>query len=156
MKLTIASLIILALSTLQTLSARGDDFGCIARWNSITDARQDVAALAEMKDDDFNVKQFVQDHVILDLKVWRNSQDTTDQDGNPVHNYLPGYFAFISANRRIAAIENSSAVQVCINITKMNNNEGGFVVLSNYSNAILKDVRFEPVFMGMNLPWANW
>lgn len=101
---------------------------------------------------------FAGDHVIPDLKVWRNSQDTTQTVTGPggqqyqqtVHNYLTGYYALISMPRVVLSLRDHSALQVVI--TRDNNT----VLKRNVTFALLNDLRFEPIYAGCNYPWGAW
>lgn len=128
-------------------------FDYVLTWTDIATARQDAAALANMLPDGQSVQQWMQDHVIPGLKVWRVSQNPNgiDTDGN----YVSGYFALVSVNKRVSELDDDSACVLILDRKKMNAAQSGFVVHSAYSAAILKDVRFEPIFMGMSVPWGG-
>jgi len=114
----------------------------------------DAVAVLQTYTDAQSVKQFAQDHC-LELTVWRNSQDTTDGSGNAVHHPLAGYFVLISMPGVIPAVLNHSAVQIVVDRDKMNAGQGGFLLANNIAGAILQDIRFSPVFTGMNVPWGG-
>ena len=130
-------------------------YDCILMWDDLAAARQDAIAAAHMLLDDFDAQQFLADHVIAGVKVWRASHDTTDGDGNVVHSYIAKYFALVSVTRRITALENASALVLALDRDKMNARESGYVLKTAYSAALLQDIRFEPVFMGMDVPWGG-
>lgn len=132
-------------------------YDAILRWSNITSARSDAVALAHMLPDDQGIEEWLTDHVIGDVKVWRNSQTTFDVDGNPVYTYLPGYYALVSADHNIPAISNSSALQLAINRDLLNDGApvNQYILINNISSSIpLSDIRFQPVFTGTRLPWA--
>ena len=130
-------------------------YDAILRWDSAAEAKADAIALAHSDPDELNVRQWMLDHVIPNVKVWRASQDTVDGGGNVTHNYLPGYYVLISATHRIPALEATGAIQLVINRDKMNAREAGFVVRSTVAPSVLQDIRFEPVFCGMDMPWGG-
>jgi hypothetical protein len=155
MKLASALTASLVLFSAVAHAARADQFDCIFKWDTVIDARADVKMLAHSILDDQGVRQFVQDHVISNIKVWRASQDTVDISGDTLHNYLPGFFALISVDHRIPVLENDPALQVCVNRDKMNAGQTPYLFLSSYSAAILKDIRFAPIYMGANFPFGS-
>lgn len=123
----------------------------VMKWADLATAKADVVASANMRSD---LADWLRDHC-TEIQVWRNSQDTTDVDGNVVHVYLPGFFVLISVRRRIAAIENDVACQLGLDRDMMNARQPGFVLISNVSPAVLQDIRFQPVFAGMDVPWGG-
>lgn len=136
------------------------DYDCIMMWDTKAAALADaVAILSNTSLDAQGARDWLRDHVIPDLQVWRNSLDTTttDAQGNTivVHSYIAKYFALISLTHRVAAIESDPALVLALDRDKMNARQAGFVLFSAYSNAILQDIRFQPVFLGMDVPWGG-
>lgn len=97
---------------------------------------------------------FAGDRVIPNIKVWRASQDVagTDGEGNPTvtHTYLTGWFVLVSLPRLVPALRDHAAVQVVIN------GETNEIIRKTVTNAVMQDLRFEPVFAGRDYPWGNW
>lgn len=146
---------LLAFAAVPAGAVRADQYDCIFKWTNVAAARADAAAQAHTALDDQGARQFLADHVIAPIQVWRASQDTTDGQGNIVHNPLPGFFALISSDSRMPALEADPALQLCVNRDKMNRGERPYLLLSTFSAAILLDLRFAPVYMGANVPFGS-
>ncbi len=96
---------------------------------------------------------FAEDRVIPNMQVWRASQDV-----NGVHTPLSGWFLLISleSGRIPNALRDHASVQVVINRDKANARQAGAIIRSTVSQALLQDLRFQPVFAGSDYPWGNW
>jgi len=133
---------------------------CFLKFASLAAALADAQALAHTQLDDQGVRQFMADHVVGQVQVWRASQDVagTDADGNPTvtHTFLPGRFFTVSGENLPAALINHAAVQVCVNRDKASARTSGMVVKSNVSLALLQDLRFSPVWEGADYPFGAW
>lgn len=94
-----------------------------------------------------------------DLKFWRASQDVagTDADGNPTvtHSYLPGFFILYSDMRLIPALRDAAFVQVVLDRDKAIKRQAGGVIKSTVPIALLKDLRWSPVWAGDSPPWGT-
>ena len=96
---------------------------------------------------------FAADRVIPNLQVWRDSQDVTDTNGNVTHTFLPGWYAMIALDRVIPALRDYSATVLALN---RNRQLGDNLVISKqFTNAILLDIRFSPVFAGSYYPFGG-
>lgn len=107
-----------------------------------------------------NQDQFAPDLILPNVRVWRASQDTpgTDADGNPTvtHNYLPGFYILVSLPRTEPSLRDHAAIQVAADRDKMNARQDGMVLRKSFSDTLMQDLRFEPVFAGMTPPWGAW
>jgi hypothetical protein len=74
----------------------------------------------------------------------------------PVHHPLAGYFVMISLDHVVPALLNHAAVQLVVDRDMMNARQPGAVLKSTVGNVVLQDLRFSPVFAGMNPPWGNF
>lgn len=130
------------------------------KFASAAEARADPVVQAYVRQDDNNQPIFRADVVIPGVRVWRASADTpgTDADGNHfvTHTFLPGYFIFVSASQVIPALRDHPALQVAVDRDKMNARQSGMVLRSTVNNTVLQDLRFEPIYAGMNPPWGAW
>jgi len=133
--------------------AFANQIDCVAKWTDKATAMADAQAVLQTSLDGQGVRQWLASNV-MEIQPWRDSQDTLDSDGNVVHHPLSGYFVLISLDHVMPALRDEPAIQVCIDRDKMNAGQGGFVLKSNVSNAILQDIRFG-VFAGMNVPWGG-
>jgi hypothetical protein len=135
-------------------------YDAMFKFASLAAAKADPVVQQYMAMDDAQVAQFRLDLIIPDVKIWRASQDVagTDADGNPTvtHTFLPGYFIFVSASQIIPALRDHPALQVAVDRDKMNARQAGMVVRNNITNTVLQDVKFEPVYAGMDPPWGAW
>ena len=146
----IRALIILVLMT--TL-ARADQFDYVLQFANLAALKADATAAAAGLTSD--QADFLRDRA-MQVQVWRNSQDTTDGQGNVTHTLLPGLFILISLDRNIPALTNHAAVQLVINRDKCNARQAGCIVRSTVSNPVLQDIRIAPVFMGSDFPWGGF
>ncbi len=96
---------------------------------------------------------FAQDRVIPGLQVWRASQDV-----GGAHTFLPGWFLLISleSGRIPNALRDHDAVQCVINRDKANARQAGAIIRKTVSDAVMQDLRFQPVFAGSDYPWGAW
>jgi hypothetical protein len=133
---------------------------CFIKFASLAAALADAQVLAHTTLDDQGARQFLADHAIGQVQVWRASQDVagTDADGNPTvtHALLPGRFFTISGESLPSALIADAAVQVCVDRDKAGRRQTGMVVKSNISLPLLQDLRFNPVFAGSDYPWGAW
>lgn len=118
----------------------------ILRFTSRAAAKDDPAVRAYLRRNEADTDDdFAPDAIIPNVKVWRASQDV-----NGVHNYLAGFFVLVSLPRIVPALRDHDAVQVVINA------DTNAVLRKTVSNAVMQDLRFEPVFAGSNYPFGNW
>jgi hypothetical protein len=126
-------------------------FDAVLRFNTLAaaeadpDVQQHYDAVADV---------FAADRVAR-VDVWRASQDTVGNGGSIVHSFMSGVFLLISMPRLVTSLRDNAAIQLVLNRDKMNAREPGFVVRSTISAGILQDIRFGPVFAGMDVPWAG-
>lgn len=149
----------LAFLLLFPTAALADQYDYVLKFADKTTAMADATAVSQTYLDGQGVRQWATSNVV-ELTVWRNSQDTNggnDPDGNAiiVHHPLAGYFVLFSLPRVVPALVNHPAVQLVVDRDQMNAGTPGFVLASGVSNAILQDIRFSPVFAGMNPPWGS-
>jgi hypothetical protein len=62
----------------------------------------------------------------------------------------------ISLDHVVPALLNHAAVQLVVDRDMMNARQPGAVLKSTVGNVVLQDLRFGPVFAGMNPPWGNF
>ena len=133
---------------------------CFLHFASLAAALADAQVLAHTQLDDQSVRQFMADHVVGQVQVWRNSQDVagTDAQGNPMvtHTFLPGKYFTVSGENLDPALINNAAVQVCVNRDKAAARVSGMIVKSNLSLPLLQDLRFSPVWAGSDYPFGAW
>jgi hypothetical protein len=98
-------------------------------------------------------------YVIKDLKIWYESQDEIikeegyEKDKTNIsvkHNYISGWGVLISlseVNENFLDHPNMLLV-----FDRKENN----LIKNNLKNHILKDIRFSPVFAGVEYNWGNW
>jgi hypothetical protein len=130
------------------------------KFASLAAAKADPVVQHYMALDDSQQAQFQLNIIIPGVQVWRASQDVvgTDTDGNPTvtHTFLPGYFIFVSADHIIPELRDHPALQVAVDRDKMNARQVGMVLKTNITNTLLQDLRFQPIYAGMNPPWGAW
>lgn len=130
------------------------------KFASLAAAKADPVVQRYTALDDAQQSQFMPDLVIPDVKVWRASQDVagTDAEGNSMvtHTYLTGYYVLVSLPQVVTALRDNPAVQVAVDRDKMNSRQTGMVLKSNVTTPVLQDLRFQPVYAGMNPPWGAW
>jgi hypothetical protein len=130
------------------------------KFASLAAAKADPVVQHYMSLDDSQQAQFQLNIIIPGVQVWRASQDVigTDADGNPTvtHTLLPGYFIFVSADHVISELRDHPALQVAVDRDKMNARQVGMVLKSTITNSLLQDLRFQPIYAGMNPPWGSW
>lgn len=91
------------------------------------------------------------DYVLVDLQVWRPSQDVAgpnDSFGNPtvIHTFLTGWFVMVSLPNQVPVLLNHSALQFALD------RDGPPYVIKNNIGAVMQDVRVSPIFMGSHYP----
>lgn len=124
----------------------------VLKFASLAAAKADpvVQQYRDVIDDLFN-----SDSVIPDVKVWRASQDV-----NGAHTFLSGYYLLVSLTSeqasKVSDLQNLTAVQFVVNRDKANARQAGAVIKANVSNAVLQDLRMQPVFAGSDYPWGAW
>lgn len=131
-------------------AARADQIDVVLKFASLAAAKADPVIQRHY---DAIQDLFAQDRVIPGLEVWRASQDV-----GSVHTLLPGWFLLISleSGRIPAALRDHPAVQVVINRDRANARQAGAIIRSTVSQALLQDLRFQPVFAGADYPWGAW
>jgi hypothetical protein len=117
---------------------------CILKFTSKAAA---LTALANHTDG----QDWLPDHVLPDVKVWRTSQDVGD-----VHTYLTGYFVMISLPQAVPALNNIAAVQFVVDRDLANAWQPGMILKANLTNAVLQDLRVSPLFAGCDWPFGAW
>lgn len=136
----------------------------ILRFTDAATAKADAQMLASaLGADDQGVKQFRADHCLVFAAVWRNSQDTTTTgtgpDGQqitvPVHHPMTGFFVLVSLQQIVPALRDHAAVQLVIDRDKLNARQAGMIIRSTVGAVVLQDIRFSPVFAGMDPPWGS-
>lgn len=92
------------------------------------------------------------------LKFWRDSQDVagTDGEGNPTvtHTYLPGFYILVSLPNVVNKLVNHSAVQLVLDVEKINERDWSGILKRNVTVPVLKDLRWSPVWAGRKYPWG--
>lgn len=138
----------------------------ILKFTNKAEALADViATMSARTGKDINgadVKDWMADRAMR-IQVWRASQDTTttvtgpggQQITVPVHNYLSGYYVLISLNRLVLALRDHAALQLVIDLDKLNARQAGGIIRSTVGAAVLQDIRFAPTYLGMNVPWGS-
>jgi len=129
----------------------------VFRFNSLADAVADPTVQQYM---DQLRTLFLTDQAITDLQVWRVSQDVAgvSPDGIPIvtHSYLGGFYLYVSLPRVVLSLRDHPNLQVAIDRDAANTRRPGMILKSNLTNAVLQDVRFQPVFAGADYPWGAW
>src|SRR4051812_42819408 len=92
-------------------------------------AKADAVAGLQTVNDDLGVNQWLASNCV-EVTIWRNSQDTLDGQGNPVHTPLAGFYVLISLNHVVPALLNHAAVQLVVDRDAMNTRTPGFVLKS--------------------------
>lgn len=130
-------------------------FDAVLRFNTLAAAKADPDVQQHYN----AILDFFAADRVARVDVWRASQDTVVPDGNGgssiVHSFMSGVFLLISMPRLVTSLRDNAAIQLVLNRDKMNAREAGFVVRSTISAGILQDIRFGPVFAGMDVPWAG-
>lgn len=103
---------------------KATQYDAVIGFSSITAAKADPDV---QKHYDAIEDAFASDRVVQ-IKVWRPSQDTTDGDGNVVHNYLTGVFFLISLPRLVTSLRDNPAIRVVIDRDKCNARQSGCIV----------------------------
>lgn len=117
----------------------------LLKFASIEAAKADSVIKTYLRRNEAGGDDFAPDAIIPDTKVWKVSQDK-----NRIHNYLPGYFLTISLFNVLVELQNHKAVQIVINVDENK------ILYKTISDAIIQDLRFEPIFSGRDYPWGNW
>ena len=91
---------------------------------------------------------------IIVVQGWRPSQDTVDGEGNVVHAYLDRFSILVSLKNVPQALLNASTMQLILDRDKCAARQVGCVVSTSLTIPQLNDVRFEPIFFGMDPPWG--
>lgn len=87
--------------------------------------------------------------VIPGLQIWRNSLDVAG-----VHTFLTGWYGVISLDSINNTLVNHAGLQLAIDREKSKAGQVA-IIRSNLTNAVLQDLRFQPVFAGSNYPFGN-
>lgn len=130
-------------------AVHADQYDAVLQYANAAAAKADLAAHYDAISDAFLADR------VESIQVWRASQDTTDGQGNVVHNYLAGFFVLVSASRLILSLRDDPNLQIVVNRDLCNERRSGCVVKSNINVAILQDIRFSPVFMGSDIPFGG-
>lgn len=137
-----------------------DQYAAIFRFNNWVSAKADTEIRKQMHTALNDIDLDLLRDRAMEVNVWRHSQDVigTDVEGNQtrIHNYFNGATFIISLPFLIRELRDHPALQVVLNLNKCEAKIVGCVVKSNISNVILQDLRFSPVFAGMNLPWGDF
>lgn len=91
---------------------------------------------------------------VLPVRVWRPSQDTIDGESNVVHNYLPGVWYLVSVRTPDRQLDLSNATEFVFERTKCNAHAVGCLKQKNPNAPGQQDLRYEPVYMGTDMPWG--
>lgn len=127
------------------------------RFTSRAEAKADpdIRAFHHALDDRFDDAQ-----IIVNPDFWRHSQDvvTTDGEGNEVrtHNYIAGFVICVSLDRVVQRLVDHPATQVVLDRDKANARQAGAVIYRAVSLAVLRDLRWSPVFAGADYPWGGF
>lgn len=92
---------------------------------------------------------------IDNVKVWMVSDDTTT--GTPprvVHQYLPGYWVMIAAEKTESVLENDMALEFALDRDACN--RGAPFIVKNNVGAEINDYAHEPTFAGANYPLGGY
>lgn len=124
------------------------------KWGSVGEAKQDALMLANhlglslVSPDNRN---WLLDHVLPDVQVWRPSQDiVTVSPATRTHVYLSGWSAIISIPQRAAILLNASALAFALDRDRCN--AGQSFVIKNNIGAIITDIGVSPIFAGSKYP----
>lgn len=115
-------------------------------------AMADAVVISQTYLDGQSVRQWLGQNVV-ECQIWRNSLDTLDGNGNPVHHPLAGFFVLISLPNVIPALFNHSAVQGVFDRDLINAGDVTGILKSPFTNAVLRDFRVSPLFAGMRPFW---
>lgn len=134
--------------------AYADQFAAVIAFANVTAAKADP----DVRQNYDAAQDLFADDRVLSVRAWRDSQDIAgvDGDGNPTvtHNYLPGVFFVISLPRLVPSLRDNASIRAVLNLDKCAARTAGCVVKANVSNAMLQDIRFSPIFAGMDIPWG--
>lgn len=90
---------------------------------------------------------------VVEVKIWKPSEDTLDEDENVVHNYLSGVWLLVSSDADDTVADNSSSREFTLNRIWGKNKA---CLKSKKAGAIdSNDFKFEPVFSGMDVPFGS-
>lgn len=129
-------------------------YDAMLKFTDRATAIADAVALTQTYLDDQGIRQFFNQNCLV-TSPWRDSQDTVDGNGNPVHHLLVGFFVIASFDHIVFALRDHPALQFAVDRDKMNARQTGMVLKSNIAGALLQDIRFA-CFAGMDPPWGNW
>lgn len=115
-----------------------------------------TALASRLSRDEKGVLHWPSEYCLPGLTVWRDSQDTIDAEGNTIHTPLTGFFILVSLDRVLPALRDAAAVHVVVDRDKAVARDKTAVIKSNVSVAILKDLRWSPVYQGSDNPWGTW
>lgn len=98
-------------------------------------------------------------YVIPGVRLWRASQDvTTVIDGTPsvLHSYMSGWSILIALQGVAPGLLGHPNLQFMVDRERAAARSPGMIVRSNVTQAVMQDLRFEPVFAGSDYPWGAW
>lgn len=129
------------------------------RWNDQADARQDALMLADhlsVAPDSPDVRDWMRDHVLPNVKAWRVSQDMPNSPdvGGVTHTYLSGWFAIVATRTQVQVLLNAAALQFALDRDACN--RGDPFVVRNNIGALITDIGCEPIFAGSNYPIGGY
>lgn len=124
----------------------------LVKYNNQTQLDADNLPGKHGHTDELGVFQWLSDHAMV-VKAWRPSQDSTDQDGNVVHNYLPGIWVLIAVPKDDADVEASGNLQMSFNRAKCNAKASGCLKYRKAGGPPQQDIKYEPVYAGANVPF---
>lgn len=129
----------------------------LLKFATVTAARGDPIIQRYMSPDQAT---FSPDLVIPNIHAWKASQDvpSIDADGTPIvtHTYLPDFYVLVSLPQAVPDLRDDTATTLAIDRDKMNARQSGMTIKTTLARPELQDIRFEPVFAGMDPPWGNW
>jgi hypothetical protein len=127
------------------------DFFC--KWATEADAKADAVMVANQLGVTPS-KDWMLDHTLPNVQVWRPSQDVHNPDGTVTHNYLTGWFAIVSVKTQLPELMSLAATQFVLDRDACTAGQP-FVILNNIG-AVIRDVAVSPIFAGSTYPMGGF
>ena len=124
------------------------------KWTNAAAAKADAVTLSDRLGNvgfSPDTNDWMSDHVLINLDVWRPSQDVLT--GSPAvltHTYLTGFFVLISVDRRLNFLLNAAALQFALDRGRFK--AGQSFVIKNNIGAVITDIAVSPLFAGCDYP----